>query len=80
VLQDENWHELTGLNEDGADDLNEFKNGFLVTPPISDDTQYLDVRDPLNPKVLARGKHPTTPTPSCCTRARSRGRARTSSS
>ena len=58
VLRDENWHELTGLNEDGAHDVNEFKNGFLVTSPISDDMQYLGVRDPLNPKVLARGKHP----------------------
>jgi len=38
--------------------VNEFKDGFLVTSPISDDMQYLDVRDPLNPKVLARGKHP----------------------
>ena len=80
VLQNENWHEHTGLNEAGAHDVNEFKNGFLVTSPISDDMQYLDVRDPLNPKVLGRGKHPTTPTPSRSTRARGRGRARTSSS
>jgi hypothetical protein len=54
----QNWHRLTGLNGDGAHDVDEFKNGFLVTSPISDDMQLLDVRDPLHPKVLARGKHP----------------------
>ena len=58
-LMNRNWHELTGLNEDGAHDVDEFKNGFLVTSPISDDMQLLDVRDPLRPKVLARGAHPT---------------------
>jgi hypothetical protein len=54
----QNWHRLTGLNQDGAHDVDEFKNGFLVTSPISDDMQLLDVRDLLHPKVLARGKHP----------------------
>lgn len=57
-LMQKNWHELTGLNEDGAHDVKEFKNGFVITSPISDDLQYLDVRDPLNPKVLGRGTHP----------------------
>jgi hypothetical protein len=53
-----NWHELTGLNEDGAHDVDEYKPGFLVTSPISDSFQILDVRNPLDPKVLARGEHP----------------------
>lgn len=57
-LMKQNWHEITGLNEDGAHDVDEFKNGFLVTSPISDAMQYLDVRDPLRPKVLGRGTHP----------------------
>lgn len=57
-LMDQNWHEITGLNEDGAHDVNEFKNGFLVTSPISDSFQILDVRNPLTPKVLGTGKHP----------------------
>ena len=53
-LKIQNWHKLTGLNEDGAHDANEFKEGFLVTSPISDSFQILDVRDPLDPKVLGR--------------------------
>ena len=52
------WHELTGLNEDGAHDVNEYKDGFLVTSPISGSFQILDVRNPLDPKVLGRGAHP----------------------
>ena len=54
----QNWHEITGLNADGAHDVNEYKNGFLVTSPISDDFQILDVRAPLKPKVLSTGNHP----------------------
>jgi len=36
----------------------EVKEGFLVTSPISDSFQILDVRNPLKPKVLGRGAHP----------------------
>ncbi len=54
----QNWHEITGLNADGAHDVNEYKNGFLVTSPISDDFQILDVRAPLKPKVLSTSNHP----------------------
>ncbi|MGH3086326.1 MAG: LVIVD repeat-containing protein [Rubrobacteraceae bacterium] len=57
-LMEEDWHEITGLNSDGAHDVNEYKNGFLVTSPISDDFQILDVREPLNPKVRGTGAHP----------------------
>ncbi len=54
----QDWHKLTGLNEDGAHDVDEYKDGFLITSPISDSFQVLDVRAPLNPKVVARGAHP----------------------
>ncbi len=57
-LMEQDWHEITGLNADGAHDVNQFKNGFLVTSPISDSFQILDVRDPLKPKTLGRGAHP----------------------
>ncbi len=57
-LMSQNWHDLTGLNEDGAHDVDEYKPGFLVTSPISDDFQVLDVRDPLDPKVIGHGRHP----------------------
>ncbi len=55
---EQDWHEITGLNEDGAHDVNEFRDGFLVTSPIFDSFQILDVREPLKPKVLGTGKHP----------------------
>jgi uncharacterized secreted protein with C-terminal beta-propeller domain len=54
----QDWHRLTGLNADGAHDVDEYKPGFLVTFLISDDFQVLDVRDPLDPKVIGCGKHP----------------------
>lgn len=57
-LMRQNWHRLTGLNRDGAHDVNEYKPGFLITSPISDSFQALDVRDPLRPRVLGRGAHP----------------------
>jgi hypothetical protein len=56
-LMKENWIQLTGL-QGGAHDVEEFKNGFLITSPISDAFQVLDVRNPLKPKVIARGPHP----------------------
>jgi hypothetical protein len=52
------WHARTGLNDDGAHDVEEFRNGFLITSTISDPFQWLDVRKPLRPKVIARGKNP----------------------
>lgn len=51
------WHRQTGLLGD-AHDVEEFKNGYVITSPISDALQLLDVRDPAHPKVLARGMHP----------------------
>jgi hypothetical protein len=57
VMMKENWHELTGL-QGGGHDVEEFKNGFLITSPISAPFQYLDVRDPLHPKVLGTGVNP----------------------
>ena len=32
-LMTQDWHKITGLNEDGAHDVDEYKPGFLVTPP-----------------------------------------------
>lgn len=54
-----NWHDQTGL-QGGAHDVEEFKNGFVITSTISAPLQLLDVRKPLHPKVLAQGKHPDT--------------------
>ena len=52
-----NWHAQTGIMDD-AHDVEEFKNGFLITSTHSEPFQLLDVRDPMQPKVLARGAHP----------------------
>ena len=38
-LVKQDWHNLTGLNEDGAHDVDEYKDGFLVTSPISDSSR-----------------------------------------
>ena len=57
-LMDQDWHEITGLNADGAHDMDEYNEGFLATSPIPDDFQVLDVRAPLKPKVLSTGAHP----------------------
>jgi hypothetical protein len=53
----QNWIQMTGLTG-GAHDVEEFRNGFIITSPISDAFQVIDVRNPLKPKVIARGPHP----------------------
>lgn len=52
-----NWRDLIDLN-DGAHDVEEFKPGFVIVSTISSPLLLMDVRDPLKPKVLARGAHP----------------------
>ena len=54
---EENWIQITGL-QGGAHDVQEYKNGFIVTSPISDAFQVIDVRKPSKPKVIAKGPHP----------------------
>ncbi|MDQ3914131.1 MAG: hypothetical protein M3323_02195 [Actinomycetota bacterium] len=51
------WHQLVGLMQ-GAHDVEEVKPGFVVVSTLSEPLVYLDVRNPLKPKVLARGPHP----------------------
>ena len=56
-LMKQDWHQLTGL-QGGAHDVKEYKSGFLINSPLSDAFQVIDVRNPLKPKVIARGAHP----------------------
>lgn len=65
-----NWLELLGGKSGGsafgaAHDLDEFKNGFLVTSPYrSGPIQLLDVRRPLQPTVVVSGqRHDVAPEP-----------------
>lgn len=51
------WHELAGVMQ-GAHDVEEVKPGFVIVSTLSEPLLYLDVRNPLKPKVLARGPHP----------------------
>jgi hypothetical protein len=51
------WHKLIGLNG-GAHDVEEFKRGFVIVSTYSTPLLLLDVRKPLEPKVLAQGEHP----------------------
>ncbi|MDQ3957429.1 MAG: hypothetical protein M3273_03810, partial [Actinomycetota bacterium] len=52
-----NWHQLVGL-QSGAHDVEEFKRGFVIVSTLHDPLMLLDVRNPMKPKVLARGQHP----------------------
>lgn len=56
-MLDLNWMEATGV-QGGIHDVEEFKNGFVITSPISHPLQLLDVRNPAKPKVLAVGENP----------------------
>lgn len=51
------WHELIGL-ANGAHDVEEYRDGFVVVSTLSTPLLVLDVRRPLKPKVLASGQHP----------------------
>ncbi|MGH2736461.1 MAG: LVIVD repeat-containing protein [Actinomycetota bacterium] len=51
------WHKQTGL-QGGGHDVEEYRNGFLVSSPISAPAQILDVRKPTKPKVLGLLEHP----------------------
>ena len=50
----DNWHAKIGL-QGGGHDVTEVKSGFILNSPIDGPPQYIDVRDPANPKVLATG-------------------------
>jgi hypothetical protein len=51
------WHKMIKL-AGGAHDVTEVKNGFIIVSPISGAPLYVDVRNPLKPKVIARGDDP----------------------
>lgn len=55
-----NWHESVGI-KDGNHDVEEFKNGFILTAPYKESFHLLDVRVPKNPKILAMGLPPEAP-------------------
>lgn len=52
-----NWHEKIGLLG-GAHDVREYKDGFVIVSPLDATPIVINVRDPLNPKVVARGDGP----------------------
>ena len=49
-----NWHAKIDL-QGGAHDVTEIQSGFVINSPIDGPPQYLDVRDPANPKIAATG-------------------------
>lgn len=53
------WVKMVGITR-GNHDVEEFKNGFVLTTPYEEPFHLLDVRDPLKPKVLATGAPPPT--------------------
>jgi hypothetical protein len=50
------WRKLATGEAFSNHDITEVKNGFILTAPISGPYQYIDVRNPLKPKVLALGE------------------------
>ncbi|HEX2032399.1 MAG TPA: hypothetical protein VHL78_13560 [Actinomycetota bacterium] len=58
------WHEKLGITG-GTHDVDEFRNGFIVTSPyFSGPIQLVDVRRPMHPDVIVSGKpHPVAPEP-----------------
>lgn len=49
------WTTLATGQNFANHDITEVKNGFMLTAPISGPFHYIDVRNPLKPKVLALG-------------------------
>lgn len=56
VKSKQNWIELTEL-QGGAHDVEEYKPGFIIASGYTM-AMAIDVRNPLKPKVLARGQNP----------------------
>lgn len=52
-----NWHAKINL-QGGGHDITEFKNGFILVSPLDGSALIVDVRDPANPKIVARGDDP----------------------
>lgn len=53
----DNWHSKIGLTG-GAHDVREYKNGFVVVSPLDETPWLVDFRNPLKPKVVAKGDGP----------------------
>lgn len=53
------WVKQVGITR-GNHDVEEFKNGFVLTTPIEEAFHLLDVRNPLKPKIVALGAPPGT--------------------
>ena len=50
------WRKLATGESFSNHDITEVKNGLILTAPISGPFHYIDVRNPLKPKVLALGE------------------------
>ena len=56
---EKSWHRTVEM-QGGGHDLTEVKNGYAIVSTLQDPLMYIDARDPMNPKVLARGEKPDT--------------------
>ena len=52
-----NWHAQVGI-KGGGHDVDEIRNGIIIASTISEGFQVIDVRNPANPKLIARSPHP----------------------
>lgn len=58
-LQDENWKTLLGMEERFVHRLDEYRPGFMATAPRGGPPVILDVRRPLQPRIVAKTRMPT---------------------
>lgn len=59
---DKKWTTLATGQNFSNHDVEEVKNGFILTSPISGNFHYIDVRKPTKPKVVAIGAKPVEET------------------
>ncbi|MEA2476810.1 MAG: hypothetical protein QOC87_1009 [Actinomycetota bacterium] len=52
-----NWMKELGITS-GVHDVTEVKNGYILDATYSGPFHYIDIRDPLHPKILAQGVRP----------------------
>lgn len=53
----QDWHQQVGI-KGGAHDVTEFRNGQILVSTISEGFQWIDVTNPMKPKLKARSPHP----------------------
>ena len=57
IVEGDTWLKLAGI-QSGVHDVDEVKTGFIVASTYDEGGVFIDVRNPLKPKTIARGPKP----------------------